>query len=215
MRAVSRAVSAGWSCLVGSPRSSSSTGRPSGSTAFVFPISFITVAITSVGSIPRTLATGCCGRLFGMSGSSISNLAFSIEQKNHTHPSRVRPLPCSAFLPRHRRTVIRPSSSPQLHRFNVLEESLLVSHPQRLSNSTTWRSKKRTTAALRTLFSQLHSFLTALRSCAPLVPISRRCHAACIGSVAASSLDSGCASPSNLALVFFVPGVGSPIQQSA
>ena len=55
------------------------------------------------------------------------------------------------------------------------------------SNSTTWRSKKRTTAALRTLFSQLHAFLTALRSCTSLVSIFRRFHAVCIASVAASS----------------------------
>ena len=55
------------------------------------------------------------------------------------------------------------------------------------SNSTTWRSKKRTTAALRTLFSQLHAFLTALRSCTPLVSVFRRCHAACIASVAVCS----------------------------
>ena len=47
-------------------------------------------------------------------------------------------------------------------------------------NSTTWRSKKRTTAALRTLFSQLHAFLTALRSCASLVSNFRHCHAVCI-----------------------------------
>ena len=55
------------------------------------------------------------------------------------------------------------------------------------SNSTKWRSKKRTTAALRTLFNQLHAFLTALRSCACLVSISRRCQAVCIASVAACS----------------------------
>ena len=40
------------------------------------------------------------------------------------------------------------------------------------SNSTTWRSRKRTTAALRTLFSLLHAFLTALRSCACVHRIS-------------------------------------------
>ena len=54
------------------------------------------------------------------------------------------------------------------------------------SNCATWRSKKRTTAALRTLFSQLHAFPTALRSCASLVSIFRPCHAVCIASVAAS-----------------------------
>ena len=54
-------------------------------------------------------------------------------------------------------------------------------------NSTTWRSKKRTTAELRTLFSQLHAFLTALRSCASLISTFRRCHAACIAPVSACS----------------------------
>ena len=63
------------------------------------------------------------------------------------------------------------------------------------SNSTTWRSKKRTTAALRTLFSELHAFLTALRSCASLVPVFRRCHAECIASVAVCSSASVWASP--------------------
>ena len=63
------------------------------------------------------------------------------------------------------------------------------------SNSTTWRSKKRTTAALRTLFSQLHAFLTALCSCASLVSVFRRCHAACIASVAVCSSASVWASP--------------------
>ena len=64
------------------------------------------------------------------------------------------------------------------------------------SNSTTWCSKKRTTvAALRTLFSQLHAFLTALHSCACLVSIFRHCHAVCIASVAACRSASVRASP--------------------
>ena len=63
------------------------------------------------------------------------------------------------------------------------------------SNSTTWRPEKRTTATLRTLFSQLHAFLTALRSCASLVSIFRCCHAVCIASVAACSSASVRASP--------------------
>ena len=62
-------------------------------------------------------------------------------------------------------------------------------------NSTTWRSKKRMTAALCTFFSQLHAFLTVLRSCAFLVSIFRRCHAACTVSVAACSSASVQASP--------------------
>ena len=63
------------------------------------------------------------------------------------------------------------------------------------SNSTTWRSKKRMTAALCTVLSQLHFFLAVLRSCASLVSIFRRCYAACIVSVAACSSASVQASP--------------------
>ena len=64
------------------------------------------------------------------------------------------------------------------------------------SASTTWRSKERTiSAALRTLVSKLHDFLTALHSCACLVFIVRRCHAVCIVSVAVCSSTSVRASP--------------------
>ena len=63
------------------------------------------------------------------------------------------------------------------------------------SNSTTWRLRKRTTAALRILFRQLHAFLAALRSCASLVSVFGCCHAACIASVAACSSASVWGSP--------------------
>ena len=53
--------------------------------------------------------------------------------------------------------------------------------------SSTWRSKKGTTVALRTILSQLHACLRALRNCASLLSIFRRCQAACIASVAACS----------------------------
>ena len=62
-------------------------------------------------------------------------------------------------------------------------------------SSTTWRSKKRMTAALRTLFSQLHAFLTTLCSCASLALTFSRCHTSCIASVAACSHSSVWASP--------------------
>ena len=62
-------------------------------------------------------------------------------------------------------------------------------------NSTTWRSKKRTRAALRTPFSQLHAFLTALYSFSFPMSIFRRYHAVCIASVAACSSVSVWASP--------------------
>ena len=55
--------------------------------------------------------------------------------------------------------------------------------------------EKRTNAALRTLFSQLHVLLTALCSCASLVFVFRRCHASCIASVAICSSASVWASP--------------------
>ena len=78
----------------------SSAARPSSPTACAFAIAFIDVAISSfVGSIPRALATGCCGSLFGMSGSSMSDLAFSSECKNQTHLSRIRPLSPSSLPP--------------------------------------------------------------------------------------------------------------------
>ena len=160
-----------------------------------FPLA---VAISaSVGSIPRALATGCCGSLFGMSGSSMSDLAFSSERKNRNHLSRPRPLSRSSL----------PSSSLTHGDSTYFISSSCTDlmfwknpcwSPTRscFSNSTTWRSKKRTTAALRTLFSQLHAFLTALRSSfASLVSIFRRCHAACIASVAACSSASVRASP--------------------
>ena len=66
------------------------------------------------------------------------------------------------------------------------------------SNSTTWRSNKQTIAAPHTLFSQLHAFLSAPRSCASLVSIFRRCHAACIASVVVCSSASFRASPLQL-----------------
>ena len=65
---------------------SSPAGRPSGPIAFAFAIAFIAAAISSsVGSIPKARATGCCGSLFGMSGSSMSDFAFGSERKNRTH----------------------------------------------------------------------------------------------------------------------------------
>ena len=88
-------------------------GKASGLTAFAFAIAFIAVAISSsVGSIPRALATGCCGSLFGMSGSSMSDLEFSSERKNLTHLSRYALCRATVSLPRHGSTVIRPSLSP-------------------------------------------------------------------------------------------------------
>ena len=62
-------------------------GKAIRSHRFRVAIAFIALAISSsVGSIPRALATGCCGSLFGMSGSSMSDLEFSSERKNLTPP---------------------------------------------------------------------------------------------------------------------------------
>ena len=127
------------------------------------------VTSSCVGSVPRALATGCCGSLFGGPGSSISDLAFSSERKKRTHLSRIRPLPRSSL----------PSSSRTYYNSTFFVSSSCIDvvfwknprwSPTRncFSNSTTWRSKKRTIAALRTFLSQLHAFLTSFRSCAPL-----------------------------------------------
>ena len=63
------------------------------------------------------------------------------------------------------------------------------------SNSTTWRSKKQTIAALHILFSQLYACLTALRSCASVVSIFGGYQGACVASVAACSFAVIWASP--------------------
>ena len=80
------------------------TGRPPGHTASTFVLASIAVAISSsVGSIPRTLTTGCYGGLFSMPGSSMSDFAFSSEGKHRTHLSWIRLL-SSRSLPSSSRT---------------------------------------------------------------------------------------------------------------
>ena len=127
-----------------------SAGRPSGPTAFAFDIAFIAVAISSsVGSIPRALATGCCSSRFGMSGSSMPDLEFSSERKNRTHLSRIRPLSRSS-LPSSSRTHCDSTSFFSSSYTDLMFWKNPCWSPMRncFSNSTTWRSKKRTTAAL-------------------------------------------------------------------
>ena len=98
MRVVNRWISSRMVRSCRSPSFSKSTGRPSGPTAFAFAVAFIAVAISSfVGSMLRALATGCCGSPFGLSGSSVSDFAFSSERKNRTHLSRIRPLSHSSL----------------------------------------------------------------------------------------------------------------------
>ena len=131
-----------------------------------------------------------------MSGSSMSGFAFSSERKNHTHLSRIRPLTPTSVPPSSRThcdsTFFVSSSCTDLMFWKNPCWSPMRNF---FSNSTTWRSEKRTTAALRTFFSQLHAFLTALRRCASLVSEFRRYHAACIASVAVCSSASVWASP--------------------
>ena len=108
-----------------------STGRPSGPTAFALALTFIAVAIfSSVGSILRALATGYCESLFGMSGSRVSDFVFNGERKNLTK-IRIFVPQQSPFLVT---DVLRLDISRllQLHRFDILEESMLVSHAQLL-----------------------------------------------------------------------------------
>ena len=126
----------------------------------------------------------------------MSDLEFSNERKNRTYLSRIRSLSHSSLPPSSRThcdLIFFVSSS--------CTDLMFWKNPcwspirNCFSNSTTWRSRKRTTAALRTLFSQLHAFLTAFRSCASLVSVFRRYHAACIASVAVCSSGSVLSSP--------------------
>ena len=118
----------------------------------------------------------------------MSDLAFSSERKNRTHLPRVRSLSRSSLPPSS-----RMNCDSTFFVSSTCTDLMFWKSPcwppmrNFFSNSTTWRSEKRTTAALRTLFSQLHAFLTALRSRASLVSVFRRCHAACIASVAVCS----------------------------
>ena len=164
-------------------------GRPDGPTAFVYVIAFIAVASYSlVGSAPRALTTGCCGSLLGMSGSSMSDEEFSSERKNRAHLSQIRPLSRSSLPPSSRTHCVSTFFvSPSCADLMFWKNTCWSPMRNCFFNSTTWRSKKRTTVALRTLFSQLHAFLPVLCSCAFLVSVFRRCHAAFIASVAVCS----------------------------
>ena len=126
----------------------------------------------------------------------MSDLAFSSGRNNRIHLPRIRPSLRSSLPPSsrtHRGSAFFVSSSC----IDLMFWKNPCWSPTRncFSSSTTRRLKKRTTAALPTLFSPLHAFLTALRSCASLVPIFRRYHAACIASLAACSSASVRASP--------------------
>ena len=148
-----------------------------------------------MGSIPKALATGYCDSLIEMSGSSMSDLTFSSERKNCTHFSRMRPLSRSS-LPYSSRTHYDSSFFVSSSCTDwMIWKNPCWSPSDCFSDSIMWSSKKRITAALRTLFSQLHAFLPILHSYVFLVCIFRRCHAVCIASVAAWSSASAWASP--------------------
>ena len=122
---------------------SSFTGRPSGPTTFAFAIAFITVTISSVGSIPRVLATGYCISLVGMSRSSMSNLTFSIERKNRTHISQIGPSSGNILASSSRR-----HCDPTFFLYSSCIGLMFWTSPcwspmrKCFSNSMTWRSKK-------------------------------------------------------------------------
>ena len=153
-----------------SPSSNSSTGRLPSFTALVFGIVFLAVANSfPAGSFPRALATGCCGSLFGILESSV-DFSFSSERKNRTYRLRMRPLsrssPPSPLRVYCDSTFFVSSSYTGLMVWKNPRWSFM---PICFSNSITWRSKKQNTAALYTLFSQLHACLATLWSCASLV----------------------------------------------
>ena len=126
----------------------------------------------------------------------MSDFAFGSERKNRTYLSRVHPLSRNS-LPSSSRTHCDSTFFVSSRCTGLIFWKNTCRSPVRncFSNSTTWRSKKRTTAALRTLFSHLHVFVTALCSYVAHVSIFRRCQAACIASVAACSSASVRASP--------------------
>ena len=139
-----------------SPSFSNSTGRSSGPTAFAFAIALIFVAISSsVGAIPRALATGCCGSLFGMSGFNMSDFAFSSKRKNRTHLSRIRLLSRSRLSSSSRTYCDSTFLISSCIDLMLLKSPCLSPMRNCFSNSTTLWSKKQTTAALRTFCSRL------------------------------------------------------------
>ena len=112
---------------------------------------------------------------------------FSSERKNYTHFSRICPLSRSS-LPFSSLTYCFSTFFVSSSCMHLIFWTLLVLARNSLSNSMTWRSKKRTAVALHTLLRHLHERLTALRSCTSLEFIFRRWQSVCIASVAACSL---------------------------
>ena len=147
----------------------------------------------------------------------MSNFAFSSKRKKRTYRSRIRPLSRSS-LPFSPRTY---SNSTFLVSFSCTYLMFWKNpywSPMRICfsrSTTTWRSKKRMTAALRTFLSRLHACRTAPRNCASLCQFSGTARLR-----ASHQLQPDVQLPfghfySNLALVFVAPRVGSPIQRPA
>ena len=126
------------------PSFNSLTGRPSGPTAFAFAITFYCCGNpSSVGLVQRALTRGCCGTFFRISRSNISDCA-SCPAASGRVISISRE--CAHYLaavsfPHHRCSAIGSSSSPPA--------------APCAPASPTWRSRKRTTATLDALVSQL------------------------------------------------------------
>ena len=115
------------------PSFSSSTGRPSGSTAFAFAITFfITVVISSVGRCRRRSRRVAEGAFFGCRDLSCRILGPEVSGRIAPFSHGCALCPAAVSLPRNRRPAIRPSRLLHLHRFDVLEEFMLVSHAQLL-----------------------------------------------------------------------------------
>ena len=110
---------------------------------------FIAVANSfSVCSVPRALATGCCGSLYRMPGSSILDYSFGDKRKNRTHLSRIRPVSRSS-LPSSSRMFSDLTSFISSSRISLIFWKNPCSSPMRnsFSNSSTWCSKKRTSVS--------------------------------------------------------------------
>ena len=110
------------------PSFSSSTGRPSGPTAFAFVITFpITVGRSRGRScrVAEGASLGCRGLSSRILRSKVSGRIAPVSHGCALYPAGVS-------LPRNGRTAIRRSRLLHLHRFDALEDSMLVSHTQLL-----------------------------------------------------------------------------------
>ena len=133
MRVISRWSSSSMIRPCRIPSFSSSTGSSSGPTAFASVITlFITVAISSVGRSRRRTRRVVEGASLGCRDLSCRILRSEVSGRIAPVSHGCALCPAAVSLPRNGRTAIRPSRLLHLHRFDVLEESMLVSHTQLL-----------------------------------------------------------------------------------